>query len=288
MKALFLTTYTPNNDIFWRSLECAGWEVTPHRHDERSHHDGLLALARQIEPRMIVYVGALEWVGISNPIPSPEILRSLRDAAPTVLLCGDSSDGAWNALAEEYRARECFDVYVSMDGSERPGYVPKLTPVDVRPYAPRPWDQRTVAVGYTGGRGGEKGPIIDAIGAQHAGDAAPHDAMARFMCDCRIIVNAPRTGSGDADHVKGRVVETGFAGACLLERRNAAIARWFEPGFHYVEFSDASDAARMMQWISANDATARQIAQNLMERVVALHHPAVFWRDIAERAGVSS
>jgi hypothetical protein len=290
MKALFFTTYTPNNEVFWKSLECTGVEVIPQRYDDRPYerHAEFIDIARNVAPDFIVCVGALDWgPGISNPIPKHPILCRLRDIAPSVLLCGDVADSAWWGTLDEYASHGCFDLVVGMDGCARDGVIPKLTPVDARAYRPLPWNERPIQIGCNGGQGGERGQMIGMLNAVTPG-IVPAEAMAAFMCRCKAIVNAPRNGTGNDDHVKGRVVETGFAGACLLERRNAATARWFTPGVDYVEYGSPEDGFHKLQWIINNDAAAAQIAQNLLTKMQAEHHPSIFWGDVIKRLGLGA
>src|SRR5258706_7134189 len=279
MRALFFTTYTSNNEVFRKSLECTGVEVHPQRYEDRPYerHGEYIDLARQVAPDFIVCVGALDWgPGVSNPIPKPDVLRRFRDVAPTILLCGDTADSAWWSTLDSYATSECFNVIVSMDGAEYKDLVyPKLTPVDIRDYKPLPWGERPHLIGCNGGPGGERGHMIQVLNAATPGGVVTAPEMARFICGCKVIVNGPRNGTGNADHVKGRVVEAGFGGACLLERMNAATARWFEPGFYYVEYNDPEDGARKLEWIRTHDEEARLIAASLHYKVMKEHHPKV-------------
>jgi hypothetical protein len=281
VKALFLHTRTPNCEVMWRSLEAVGWDVTPRRYDEHDRYMDLVTQAESLRPELIVYLGSV--VGF---VPGTDVLRRLRDVAPSVLLCGDASDNAWHPTLDAYRREDCFSVYVSIDGTEREGFLTKLTPVDPRPYAPRPWVERTVPVGYTGSDIGERTGVIAATGAASPG-LVGHDEMARFLCDCRVVVNAPINGTGNADHVKGRVLEAGFSQSLLLERRNGATARWFTPGTEYLEYENPDDARAKLDWARSYDDEAQEIAAALHRRVTAEHHPAVFWRDVLHAGGVN-
>lgn len=287
--ALFLTTHTVNNEVFWKSLQCVGWNVTPHRYDDRprDRHIELIGTARDLSPDVIAYVGALETHGVSNPIPSHDVLRKLRDVAPTVILVGDAAIPEWQPQIADFQQHECFDVYVGIDGHGPQGLMAKLTPIDVRPYHPRAWEERDVFVGSNKGpgEGGERGAVIDVVHAAMPGTVSSDD-MAAFLCRCKVVPNGPASGHPGYDHVKGRVVEAGFAGACLLERRNAVTSQWFKPGLDYVEYEHVGDAPARLDWIRNHDDEARQIAASLNKQMHMYHHPRIFWRDVLERVGI--
>jgi hypothetical protein len=93
------------------------------------------------------------------------------------------------------------------------------------------------------------------------------------MCDyyarCQIIANHAQTGGGGQQHVKGRVVEAGWAGACLLENPGSPTSRWFDPGVDYMEYG-------------AENIDVEAMAARFHERVVIEHHPSVFWHKALE------
>jgi hypothetical protein len=92
-------------------------------------------------------------------------------------------------------------------------------------------------------------------------------------------------GTGDSVHVKGRVVETGWAGAALLERVNNCTSHWFSDD-EYIGYNDAEDAIRKISWAKDNDTAVKGIARRFHEKVEKLHHPRVFWNDVLAKAGV--
>jgi len=106
------------------------------------------------------------------------------------------------------------------------------------------------------------------------------------MMDCKIIVNCPMTGSTKTDHVKARVTETGWARACLFERTNRYTASWFDPGIDYAEYEDVRDLATKLDWASKNPDQIYEMANSLRNRIVAEHHPVIFWRDVFAKGKV--
>lgn len=299
MRALFLITHTADCENKWRSLACLGHQVVCTQYDAKPHdqHGEIVDLARSIGPHVIVFVGAIEKYH-GRPVPTADVLCRLREVAPTVHICGDASDKPWWPYLEEYDRRECFDAQVSIDGSPdtpiarfKTGLV-RLTPVDPAPFAPMNWEDRTITAAFAGGRGhGDRAALIDHLKAADQrfiwhGPTDDYREMCRFLGRCRIVVNHPMNGTGDGDHVKGRVVEAAFAGACLLERAGSPTFRWFREGREVVAYRDAEHAAAIISSLSNEE--AKGVAARLRARALAEHHPRIFWRDVLARAGVKA
>ncbi len=292
MKALCLITHTCNCETLARSFESFdGNECRLEQYDNRSDHGELVIIAKEYEPDLIIYIGAITGVH-GRPIPSVDSLRALNDVSPMVHICGDGCDRTWWPILYEYDRHQCFTVQVNIDGhfdtpiaSFNNGMI-RLTPLDCRVFKPRLWKDRSVLVGYNGSHGsGERAQTIVALGASTCG-TVPYSAMADFMCGCKIIVNCPVNGTGDRDHIKGRVIEAGFSGSCLFERSNDITRKWFDPITDFIEFSNASDAANKLEWARSNDSEIEAIAGRFHMRMIAEHHPKVFWKDVLNKMGI--
>jgi hypothetical protein len=297
LKALALVTYTDCENK-WRSLEAAGHEVTVIQYDDRTHdrHHELVEAAATIRPDFIVHIGAVEQYH-GRPVPRPEIFRNLKSVAPLIHMCNDAADPPWWPLLEQYDREDCFTVQVSIDGS-RDNPIARfhngllaLTPIDCRSFEPRPWGERCIRMGMVGG-----------IGHTHRGDtcndlirrgfltfnAGPvgrsYADMAWLMCRTKITFNYGCTGTGDRWHVKGRVVEAGFAGCCLLEHRNTPTRYWFEPGTEFLEYETAEEAAFICE--TSSEDKLSQVAERFRDRVVWEHHPYIFWNKVLKKAGI--
>lgn len=301
MLALFLITGTPDCENKYRSLACLGHQVVTRRYDALPHdrHGELVDFARSIGPRVVVFLGAIEKYH-GAPVPGPDVLCRLREIAPTIHLCGDASDKPWWEWLDLYDRRECFDAQVSMDGSPntpiagfRNGMV-RLTPVDPEPFAAMNWIDRSIACAFPGGQGhGERAALIEALrsrlpGFIHRPPVGSYEDYCRFLGRCRIVVNSPMNGTGDSDHVKGRVVEAAFGGACLLERKGAPTSRWFRAGREIVEYRDPEHAVEIVRHLSESPAQAQEHAAWLRGAAIRDHHPRIFWRDVFSRARVKT
>lgn len=104
------------------------------------------------------------------------------------------------------------------------------------------------------------------------------------MRRCKIIVNHAMTANGSS-HVKFRVMEAGWAGACLLENKNPITPLWFKPGVHYIEYDDAEHAAQLIRQLDSEPERMKKIANALHEEVARNHSPRVFWRKALDRIG---
>ena len=71
--------------------------------------------------------------------------------------------------------------------------------------------------------------------------------------------------------VKGRVVESGLAGALLLETKGAPTSYWFRPGLDYLEYETPEEAADIIRRLSHEPEKTQSIAQSLRSRVLAEH-----------------
>jgi hypothetical protein len=298
MRALFLRTWTIDCEKHWLSLQCLGHEISTLQYDDKPHeqHEELVAAAKAINPDIIVFLGAIEKYHL-KPVPQPVILRKFRDIAPTIHLCSDASDHPWWEWLKLYDQSECFDLQVSIDGNfECPiadfknGLI-KLTPTDPAAFKPLPWSERNVMAAITGGLGhGERAALIAFLTASPDVEwvrKVSYEEMCTFMCRSKLSVNHWMNGTGDKYHVKGRVIETGWAGACLLERSNPHTSYWFKPGVEFLEYGELKEASRKLEWVKANSDAAGEIAQRFHERMVKEHHPKVFWGSVFDKLGLA-
>jgi hypothetical protein len=168
-----------------------------------------------------------------------------------------------------------------------------LSPMDVRPFNPRPWSERRTKLGLVGGIGHtNRHALISQLSAKglltfHNTDTERSYAdMAETMCNTKVTLNSPFNGTGDRLHVKGRVIEAGFAGCCLMEGVGSPTSAWFQPGVDYLEYRDIEHAAWLIN--ETPDDQLREMAARFHERIMIEHHPKTFWNKALTRAGVVS
>ncbi len=290
MKSLFITTKTNETTNHVKAWESAFGEAAHFRFD---HNAGIRndwqfgEVVVQHKPDVVFYIGANQAPGN----PRPDTLRALRAFAPTVLLCSDAADTPWHPVLNQYRKQECFDLLVSIDGSRTP-YVDFST---LTPVAPEPFTgtdmPRDIRCGFSGtvGRWNARSETINALewfGNLTVRKRSPldgYDDHAHFMSQCRMILNISYTGSQLTHHIKGRVLEAGWAGCALLEYIGSPIAEWF-PEDCYFTWRDAKEAAGLIR--DLDETTIERVAKRLSEEVRERYSPRLIYGQILEKLGI--
>jgi hypothetical protein len=278
MKALFVTTMTNDTDSLVTAWDC--WNDTPADRVRFNHMGGgqdaeILGAARASSPDIIFYVGGCAGTGM----PTEDTFRALRRIAPSVNLCCDAADDPWHPVLNSHKAGECFDLQVALDGrAGAPVDLVTITPVDPTPYD-RPCFERDVACGFSGNFGlrGKRwtivGPLSDAglVTVRKRVTVGAYDDHAAFLRRCRVVLNTSFSGSGRTHHVKGRVLEAGFAGAALLEPMESPVRDWF-PEDSFYSYKDTEDAARIIRTLDNREIAKKTMVFCAMVR--STYHPS--------------
>lgn len=285
MKAVFLTTKTGdciNHVRAWESVFGKVEHIT-FNHEGIRNDDVLIDAALASKPDVIFYIGAIN--GRGNP--RAETYRALRQIAPTVNLCSDAQDRPWHTVLQTYARMGLFDLQVSIDGAiGAPVDHSTLTPVDTRAFAGEV--EKDIRFGFSGsvGRWNGRSEIVKALEwmggltVLHRTGVSYRDHV-HFLKRCKMVLNVSLTGSGHANHVKGRVLEAGWAGCALLESEGSTIDHWF-PSDCYLTYRDPREAAQMAR--DLDDATIKRLADRLSEEVRTRYHPKMIYTEIIKRA----
>ena len=287
VRALFITT--PTNDC---DNHVAAWESFNEPAARAifipggaPQDDEILARARSVRPDVIFYIGAVTGFGL----PSVATLRALRDIAPTINLCSDATDAPWHQVLEYYKRQECFDLQVGIDGcADAPVDLSTVTPVDPRPFA-GPGPERDILCGFSGtvGTRGIRARVVsrlkmaNVLTLRRRSQGASYAEHVAFMRRCRSVVNVSATGSERLHHVKGRVLEAGWAGCALFEMARSPTRRFF-PGGSFFAYDHAQEIPAML----ADERALAQRAAQLAAHVRAHYTPAQIYGQMLERAGV--
>lgn len=287
MKALFLTTQTvdcQNHVRAWDSFAPRPAVHTTFNPSGIRNDWQLVETARRVRPDVIFYIGACK----APANPRIDTFRALREIAPTINMVSDAADRPWHPVLVWYRAEECFDLQVAIDGArDAPVDLATLTPVDPRPFAGRA--PRTIRCGFSGGfrrrdyRGGILAPLEDEGLLVVRRRVMSYEDHAEFLMHCELVINTPFTGSGHAMHVKGRVVEAGWAGCGLLEMVGSPAWAWL-PQEGILTYQDADHARRLIEGLSERE--IERAACALSARVCDYYTPAKIYGAMLERIGL--
>ena len=291
VRALVFTTGTRDCYKLWQSLEALEHQLTLVRYDISTID--FETTARYHQSDLMIYIGACcdDFPETGALTPTPDQLAAANRVSPMVHLCSDAADPPWWPRLEAYQAAGSFKLQVAIDGNtETPiakfGKV-ALTPVDPGHFHPVIWQDREVACGFSGG-GGRRTAVVHGIRNHGAGivwhneeGETSYAAYCDFMLDCHMVLNDARTGSGEKRHVKGRVVETGLAGAVLLEPRDSPISYWFEPDKDFMQWGSIEEAADVIK-----HGADEEMAKRFQEKIIKHHSGPVFWREVFRELGL--
>ena len=302
MRSLFLSTSTQETDKYEESLACLNLGPTEMiRYDQPDYTAAqLYADVKAWKPDMVVYIGT-RW-GVQPAIVT--LCNITSKIAPMVHLCSDAADPPWFDLLTEYHYAGAFALQVAIDGNRQwplaDSQMTLLTPINPAhfPMRMKPHAERSILCGYAGngGSGGSfRRELLTEVMLRNLlrvrlRDDAPgsYDEYCAFMSDCRITLDIPYSGTQAAKQIKGRVIEAGLAGSCLLELGGAPISEWFTPGVDYVEYGSAEDAVKIIRELQNDPERTQAIAANLRAKVLAEHSPQKFWGKIMDRIGVQT
>jgi len=268
VKALFLTTGTAdcmNHVRAWDSAYPKAEHVTFNPGGIRNDWQ-LVEAAERVKPDIIFYIGA----AVAPGNPKPPVFRQLRAIAPSVNIVSDAADTPWHPTLRMYRRHGCFDLQVSIDGADRAPEVDvvTLTPIDATAFNGE--SERNIRCGFSGGYGkhSERGHIIrcmdDFGGLTLRKPGGSYESHVAFLKRCWMTVNVSYTGSGLSHHIKGRVLEAGWAGCALLESEGSPIGDWFPEGC-WIPYDGPRHALSLVQ--SLTDAEIDDAAQKLAAAV---------------------
>src|SRR5258708_31830003 len=278
----------------------------------------LLTLAAGLKPDVILYISA--WEGLF--VLDNQTLGEMNAIAPLVHMCFDASDPPWHPQMKTFEELGIFALTLNIDGGHewpggrdwQAGYIKAggrgmhdwkiangltlLTPLDPRAFdgVQAPFNVRLFSVGYAGNAGGWiRNALVQRLQHELKGlfafkqrddNLGSYNHYCTFLRHCRVSISVPFTGSNATYHVKGRVLESGYAGACLLEWKNDATRAWFTPRFDFEEYESVEECCEMAQWLAGHPKRCEEIAANLHRRVTTEHSPEAFWLAVFSKLGL--
>ena len=282
MKVVFVSPPTNDVDKIVGGWDCWNEEPAiriPYQQHGIQDDANILMQVKAIMPDVIFYVGAVAGKGL----PSVRTLCMLRLIAPLIHICCDGGDYPWWPVLDNYTESRCFDRQVSIDGAGKDHVdLVTLTPIDLRPYETRIQpDGRTIKCGFAGNIGsGHRRDLIKPL--ENAGwvvprlrDGSSYADYVGFLFKCHMIINSAITGSTKHMHVKGRVLESAFAGCALMEMAGAPTKEWFPEQLFFIH---DGDAAERIQALTIEKITNQ--ATVFSEYALSRYHPKIIYRQI--------
>lgn len=207
-----------------------------HRTTKKQNPD-IVAWALREKLETIFFIGSAH-----TPDPQFATYTHIREnICPIYHICFDGGDKPWWPLLEQYIKHKCFTKQINIDGvKETPCDLTALCPLDPSNYNPKA--KKTIRLGFAGHMKSQtRQKLINALVKSKHLVLRTRDAIdisyneyCAFLSSCYGVLNMSYTGSGKAHHVKGRVLETMFAGAVVLEMEQAPTHQYFIPGVDYL------------------------------------------------------
>lgn len=303
MRSLFLSTSSGETYKYLESLECLNLgPCSMLRYDAPEETDATVYVkAKAFAPDLIVYIG-----GCFGKQPATHTLARINgDIAPMVHICSDASDAPWWGLLRQYHQAGAFALQIAIDGNPAwplaDSQMTLLTPINPAHFngSVKPHSEREYVCGWAGNAGSEGGRrrmiltelmLRNLLRVRMRTDAADsYDSMCAFMGNCRMSLNVSFSGTEQAMQVKGRVIETGLAAGVLLELKGSPTSQWFTPGVDYLEYSGMDQLIEAIKVYEMElPSWGEEMGKRLQARVLAEHHPKVFWGKILERIGLET
>jgi len=286
-KILFLTTPTNdcNNHVrAFRSFAPAEHLIMRTKGIRVDGH--IVKQVRDVNPDVIFYISAnqgpcaLKW----------RTLVDLKTISKTINLCSDAMDRPWHGVLDLYKKHSCFDLQASIDGSRYEAMdLAALTPVDPTYYSNDV--DKDIRCGFSGsvGTSGQRAMIINSL--EWFGNLTirlrtlkkGYEDHVNFLKRCKMILNTSWTGTGHAHHIKGRVLEAGWARCALLESHSSPIGEWFSEDCYFT-WRSAKEAAEIIH--DASDKEVAEKAKRLAEEVRERFTPKQIYGKMLSLIGV--
>lgn len=293
-------------------LQMGAWPPPEHREAFRPRvqmDEEMLEYVRDSKPDLVIYISA--WEGLF--VPKTETLGQINAMSPLIHLCFDGADPPWWPQMKLFEELGVFSLTVNIDGGQFwPGGnawidqtdIPRLkksmttlTPLDPRAFTgvQVPFMDRPYSIGYAGNAGGwirshfvtRLQKEVKAFTYRPRDD---HPQSYKIFCDflrhCKAVISIPFTGSNATKHVKGRVIETGFAGAALMEYKNDATSSWFIPRFEYWEYDTIEEGLESAEYLAGHPKLCQDMARALHYRCTTQYSAENIWKAVFNAVGV--
>jgi hypothetical protein len=107
------------------------------------------------------------------------------------------------------------------------------------------------------------------------------------LWDAHPLTERPHYVDSERHHLKARVFEIMESEALLFESENSVITEWFQPGVHYVPFSDEADLLKKVRYYLANEDERAKIAAAGRRLAMEKYTAGEFWRGVFDTLNAS-
>ncbi len=247
----------------------------------------IIEAVKDFKPGVIFYIGGHAGPGL----PTIETLCALRSYAKCINLVCDATDHPWHPPILEYKKHECFDLHVGLDGPlEAPVDMSTVTPLDPRAYDTMPRPTKDIHCGFAGNQGYKtaRETLVTTLSKEgllmvRPRSTALYSEYAMFMRHCEMVFNVGLTGTAERLHIKGRTIETGLAGAALIEMDGGPADKWF-PRESIFFYNTIDDARKIIKDSSKNEIADK--ASMFSEVVRTKYSPQKIYGEMLARVGL--
>ena len=116
-------------------------------------------------------------------------------------------------------------------------------------------------------------------------DSQPsHEQYYEIMAKSKISINF--SYSVDKHQLKGRVFDSMFSGAMLLESENPQTSSLFSEGIDYASFSSKEDLLKKIRYYLEHEDERFKIAENGRKKCLKYYNSKVYWGNVFSRIGL--
>lgn len=262
--------------------------------------NAILDIAHEFEPTHVIWIGTC-----GGPYETKaETFQELRKKSKTIMICPEASHPDWDRLIQEFYDKDSFDLIINIDGNPNWGHRQGKGLTTLAMYGQRAyqmdhnyyhWRNRPIDVGFCGGSG-YPGTMRQRL-VHHLTMVRRHNNMplltqfpfiecpgtyqlyADFMRMTKIAVNSCGSGEDRSKHVKGRVVEAGLAGCCLIEEEGSPIGLWFSKE-SYFTFETPEHCEAIIYEILSDPTEAIKRRDNFCNETRRKYTPYKMWDEI--------
>lgn len=281
-----------NEGVYSLLAQIPGCEVSLFHYDDgkeaQAHYDGevdhkIMAYFRQNPADYIIYEGPAE----GKCRPTIETFKWLKERAKTICVVNDGGCKGWAPALQSYKESDAFHLVLNIDGClewpKRPQDITTYPLLDSSFFKPK--EKRDI---FFGGIHSFSSPhrdkatkyileSCDFVMGNRSDKWGDYQKYADFLCNTTVTINFPESGLG-TPMVKFRVIEAGFAGCVLLEKKNPITPLYLIPNEDYIEYWEVEEIPGILESLTPEKIS--YYSTNILERTREIMNPIREWEKI--------